>query len=198
MTERTRRPTLRNRKSAPRSSTSCASEGADGARRANHRPRQSQSEDRARQHCIKDLRPLVWLHGKIASPQPNAGGHGRCRPPNRIKSPSATAPKPLIHLRSLQIVFRHLPRRHRPQIAIAPRRPLPSCSSDCGFLPWRLSDDGPRACAHCRDRAGVRNPSKHANKAPSPKNKSQNKDENSLIRWSVQEIQRVTIGLDQS
>lgn len=63
------------------------------------------------------------------------------------------------HVPRYRSLDRCLPRQRLPQIPIAPQRPRPSCTSNRGFLPWRLSDAGPHAQSRCRDRAGIRNPS---------------------------------------
>jgi hypothetical protein len=50
------------------------------------------------------------------------------------------------------------------EIPIAPA--APACPTSHGFLPWRLSDDGPGARGAARDGAVIRNPSQ--NPSPSP------------------------------
>ena len=119
-----------------------------------HRRRSPVSGSRRRQCRLRHRGRMRSAIGEAASIIIAAPERCRCRDP-----PDTIGVGRHHHVPGYPPLDRHLPHRRLPQIPIAPRRPQLLRTSDRGFLPWRLSDAGPRAQPHPRDRTGIRNPS---------------------------------------
>jgi hypothetical protein len=114
-----------------------------------------------------------WSPTGHGGPPPHAPRH---RIPRRARTPHPSS-RVLNQTRSVTPVA-EINRPTRPaallpplrsnQIAIDKRARRPSSSTSRGFLPWRLSDDGPRARGIVRERAVIRNPSQFLPPALSP------------------------------